>query len=213
LVSRLVFGAPGVQIAFRWFSLSWADAGQVTADAQPLFSDPKDNTPLASVPDCKVDMYSDWSADYVATPHPQPYFRSCAPPDGNRPPPFIRGVLSRGSRRLFSAAVQLSTGHSFLADYSHRFRPNARDNTTCLCSAPGHPTSHTVYHVIFHCTRFRAQGASAFSIASRPSLFSTFIGGYSLANFLWSTQALLYPLPLDIQPPDGVPPLPDPPLI
>jgi hypothetical protein len=213
-VSRLVLGAPGVRIAFRRFSPSWVALQRVKDDATPLLADPEDVAPLAAIRDRKADMYADWSAQYVATPHPQPYFRSCAPPDGNRPPPFIRGVLSRGSRRIFSAAVQLATGHSFTADYSRRFRPHAGDNTSCPCTlSPDHPVSHTADHVIFHCPRFRDHRASAFHIRPQPSLFSTFIGGYSLADFLWSTQALLYPLPPDIRPTDGVPPPPDPPLL
>jgi hypothetical protein len=122
-------------------------------DATPLLADPEDVAPLAAIPDHKADMYSDWSTQYVTTPHPQPYYRSCSPPNGNRPPPFIHGVLSRGSQRIFSATVQLTTDHSFMADYSCRFRPNVGNNTTCPCtSSPDHPVSHMADHVIFHCT-------------------------------------------------------------
>jgi hypothetical protein len=85
-VSWLVLGAPGFRATFCWFSLAWATVQCLILNMHPLFSDPEDVTPLASVPDRKADMYSAWATQYVATPHPQTYYRSCAPPNGNQPP-------------------------------------------------------------------------------------------------------------------------------
>jgi len=130
-------------------------------------------------------------------PHHKPYHQSCTPPDSNRPPPFIRGALSRAARRLYTAAIQLTTGHAFTSTYSKRFRPTAGDNTTSLCSSHNHHESHTARHVILHCTRVKAQRLTAFG-TTHPSwnhIFTTYHGDYQLAEFLFLTQELLYPLP------------------
>src|ERR1700730_8849111 len=99
-------------------------------------------------------MFSKWTPSYMATPHPKPYYCACIPPDGNLPPPFIRGVLSRGSRRLYTTAIQLATGHSFSADYSVCFRPHAGDNTLCPCSTPGNDVPHSTSHILYRCPLF-----------------------------------------------------------
>jgi hypothetical protein len=74
-------------------------------------------------------MYDKWHASYTPSSHPSHI--SCAPPDGNRPPPFIRGALCRGHRRIFTAAVQLGMGHCFSSTYSAQFRLGASDNMAC----------------------------------------------------------------------------------
>jgi hypothetical protein len=199
-------------VTFRWYSQSWACARTVKRDCAPHPPDPNNPaphtltglapaaTPTPSNPPTnrKDEMYSDWHADYCARTHPEPYFQSCTPPDSNRPPPFIRGALSRGSRRLYTAAVQLTTGHAFTSTYSLRFRPSANDNTTCQCSdTKSHRESHSARHVILYCKRVRTQRRIAFGTHS-PSwdhIFTTFTGGFQLAEFLFLTQELLFPLP------------------
>jgi endonuclease/exonuclease/phosphatase family metal-dependent hydrolase len=208
---QLLLGAPGFRVAFRWFAPSWACARRILTHGATLIGDGDDDAPLAQIPDRKADMYRTWSQQYVA--HHHPAYKACTPPDGNLPPPFIRGVLSRGSRRLFSTAVQIATGHSFSADYSSRFRPTAPDNRVCPCSSSTHPVNHTAEHVLFHCpTHADIRLATLPGRHPGPHLFKSFVGGYTIADFLWSTQTLAYPLPpATPRPPDPLPPPSDPP--
>ena len=77
----------------------------------------------------------DWKKrDYPTLNRGSPAWRSCQPPDGTTPPPFIQGVLSTRNCRLFLAAIQLMTRHSFDVWYLDNFRPDADDNTICPCS-------------------------------------------------------------------------------
>ena len=140
-------------------------------------------------------MHAEWLTSY--SPSACSSHQLCRPPDGNRPPPFICGALSRGNRRLFSATVQLATGHAFTADYSLRFRAGADDNTRCPCSTSFIEESHTARHVILDCPHHAAARVAAFGSAtpSYSHIFGTFAGGSSLAEFLWLTFDLVIPLP------------------
>jgi hypothetical protein len=183
-------------LAFRRYSIRRPHARHIRDAVADLVSrTPLDPPPLPAPPDRKAEMYAEWLADYTPSSHPAA--QSCRPPNGNRPPPFIRGVLARGNRRLFSAAVQVSTGHAFTADYSRRFRPSAGDRTSCHCSTPTHPEDHTRTHVLFDCRRHASQRLAAFASGtpSASGLFRTFQGGHALGEFLWSTFDLLIPLP------------------
>ncbi|KAI0276935.1 hypothetical protein BC826DRAFT_1113986 [Russula brevipes] len=197
---------PNVRVVFRRIHPSWPSVKPFASAASRLLvpDDPLDDAPLTRpLPDRKAEMYQEWHDDFISRPHPHPYFQSCPPPDGPRPPPFIRGALSRGNRRLFSASVQLTTGHAFTSDYSTRFRPTAGDNTLCPCSTPLRPQAHTARHVVEGCPRFTRLHRSVFR--DRPPslthLFFTFVGGSLLAEFLWLSQDLLYPLPPPEPPP------------
>src|ERR1700730_13965108 len=140
-------------------------------------------------------MYREWHASYVPSTHPACI--SCCLPKGNKPPPFIRGVLAHGNCCLFSAGVQVSTGHAFTSSYSLQFRPGAGDNTACPCSTPLREVPHTAAHVILDCPQHDAARLTSFGTRT-PSLthvFGTYAGGHALAKFLWSTHDLLQPLP------------------
>lgn len=109
-------------------------------------------------PSYRQQVMDDWRRDLSSLDRSSPAWRSCEPPDGSSPLPFIRGVLSSRSRRLFSAAIQLPTRHSFDANYSAKFRPTADDNTTCPCSheeGPGglrRPSkSYNINYILFRC--------------------------------------------------------------
>ena len=114
-------------LAWRLFRPNWAHARHVRDFVCGLLDDPLPGLDDAVPPDRKEEMHREWAASY--SPSARSSHKTCRPPDGNRPPPFIRGALSRGNRRLFSAAVQLATGHAFTANYSLRFRAGADDNT------------------------------------------------------------------------------------
>jgi hypothetical protein len=159
--------------------------------------------------DRKVEMYEEWHREYMDTPHDQAYFQSCKPPDGNRPP-FVRGALSRGNRRLFSAAIQLSTGHPVTpssARIQNRFRSSAGDNTTCPCSDPHDPIQHSVgktRHPYIRCRRFRTRRHRAFRDPSGPPswpfIFTSFIVAVapSSQNSCGLTHDLLYLIHLSL---------------
>jgi hypothetical protein len=187
-------------LEFRWFSQRWAHARHVRDFVTSLVNSlpPQPPVPVpprhGPPPNRTEEMHAEWRASYV--PSTDSSHVSCQPPDGNRPPPFIRGILARGSRRLFSAAVQLSTGHAFTSTYSLRFRAGAGDNTSCPCSTPGAPESHTARHVILDCRRHDHIRLQAFGSAT-PSfrhIFTTFAGGHALGEFLWGSHNLLIPL-------------------
>jgi hypothetical protein len=191
-----------LHIEFRWFSKSWSVARPVILTGSSLHPQQL-APPIPPHPalDRKAEMYAEWHSAYVTTPHDREYFQSCKPPDGNHPPPFVHGTLSRGNRKLFSAMIQLSTGHAFTSTYSNRFCPLSDNNTTCPCSSPNDRIQHSGKHVILRCPRFRDQCHRAFHGPSGPPswpfIFSTFSGGSQLVKFLWLTHDLLYPLPPD----------------
>ena len=152
--------------------------------------------------------FAAWREEY---PHRQgAAWRSCQPLTDSNPPPFIQGVLSRGNRRYFAAAIQITTGHAFEADYSDRFRPTAGDTTICPCADsdayasrdPNPPPRHTIAHVLTECPlHSRARARHLHNPATPNQVLTDERGGRHLADFLHHTQALLRPLP----------PCPDPP--
>jgi hypothetical protein len=196
-------------LGLHWFAPHWPHARHLR-HVVGCFDD--DDLPLRTPPvpvDRRQEMYDEWEATYI--PSSRSSHTACHRPNGNRPPPFIRGALSRGNRRLFSAAVQVATGHCFSSTYSIRFRPSAGDPTTCPCthllissiprldSPPISPSStqHSVAHVLLGCPRHTSARLEAFGPPSTHSLraiLSTFAGGFALCGFLWSTQDLLFPL-------------------
>ena len=141
--------------------------------------------------------YLSWHEEYDCTPHHSTSHRSCAPPQDNKPPPFVRGVLEAKNRQLFSTSLQLSTGHAFEANYSYCFQPQAPNNTTCHCSPPDPPfTLFTINHVLRHCPLYTTQCNLAFGChTTLDFIFGTREGGKNLRQFLRTSQVFLHPLP------------------
>jgi len=86
--------------------------------------------PLNNVPP-KEAMWRHIRADYTPSNHPSTI--TCVPPDGNKLPPVMQAVTSCKDRAVSCTIPCLITNHYFSADYSVRFRPNARDNLYCPC--------------------------------------------------------------------------------
>jgi len=151
----------------------------------------------------KAKVFANWKRDYMDAQHTGQAWQSCEIPESSTPPAFVRGVLSTGNRRYFSAAIQLSTGHDFTAEYSIKFRPGANDNIICPCSRNTPPFQlYTRHHVLLQCPLFAE--ARAEILGNNPTLehiFQTEAGGRQLARFLHATQALLRPLPPRPDPP------------
>jgi hypothetical protein len=184
-----------ISVDLRWYSPSWAASKAVKSQADLLWALRPPAPTLTHTPDRKEEMYADWYANFTSSTHTQPYFLSCTPPDGNRPPPFVRGVLSRGSRHLFAAAIQITTGHAFMGTYSCRFRPHANDTIHCPCSQPGAPVIHSARHIILHCPRHSRLRHDIFGLyPSWHRILTTFLGGSQLAEFILYSQELLRPL-------------------
>jgi hypothetical protein len=117
-------------------------------------------------------------------------------------PPFVKGVLSAGSRQLQSTAFQVITGHSFQAEYSDRFHPTAREHTDCPhCSA-----YYSTTHILKDCDALWEAHGDIIDTSSTPHLFSTYLGGHPLVCFLHWTQLLLRPIPLCLPPGTRPPP-------
>ena len=99
-----------------------------------------ENLPLSSLPlsDPKSLLLSEWQENYLATNRSANYWRSTICPDGQGPPPFLKGALSLKDRHTTSACLQIALGHGFFEEYSQRFRPHAGDNNICPCNHPSH---------------------------------------------------------------------------
>jgi hypothetical protein len=155
-------------VEFRWYSPSWDESNASKREALGILDTQEDAHPTHTDTDRKAEMYDEWHADYTAIPHHKPYHQSCTPPDSNRPPPFIRGALSRGARRLYTAAIQLTTGHAFTSTYSKRFRPTAGDNTACPCSR--HQPPGVAHGTARHHSLHQSQGATPYRLRHHPTL-------------------------------------------
>jgi len=160
-------------------------------------------------PSYRQQVMDDWRRDLSSLDRSSPAWRSCEPPDGSSPLPFIRGVLSSRSRRLFSAAIQLTTRHSFDANYSAKFRPTADDNTTCPCSHEEGPgglrrasKSYNINYILFRCPLSSQRQAIFGATSSLAFIFGPEDGGRKLREFLHAIQTLLRPCPRP-DPPEG----------
>jgi hypothetical protein len=188
-----------------WFSVKWAGRtlkaiwDAITAEAQPhvIPTPPSSHSAMA---------FAAWREEYPR--RRGTAWRSCQPPSDSTPPPFIQGVLSRGNRRYFAAAIQITTGHAFDADYSDRFRPTAGDTTTCPCAdsdayaSQDLPPRHTITHILTECPLHSCARARYLHNPSTPNeVLLDERGGRNLVDFLHYTQALLRPLPPRPDPP------------
>jgi len=76
----------------------------------------------------------------------------------------------------FSAAIQLTTRHSFDDEYSDKFRPNAGDNTTCPCSHEEESIGlcrYPIHHVLLSCPLHTTSRQTIFGNTSLPFIFGT----------------------------------------
>jgi hypothetical protein len=105
--------------------------------------------------DPKAAMWTRIQWDYTPSNHPSHI--TCAPPDGNKPPPAIRAAIAHRNCLISSTIFHFAVTHCFNTDYSNHFQHGANDVTECPCShthpLPPHglPHQHTHHHVIFHC--------------------------------------------------------------
>jgi len=116
--------------------------------------------------------------------------------------PFYPRCLTPQSRRLISAAFQITTGHCFDTNYSINFREGADDNNTCPCSSfrdPLHPRHvyHTTRHILLHCPSY-SQQRLAISDPTPPSNISSQVKmeGASFVNFYMLLKHFSAPFPL-----------------
>ena len=133
-------------IRLFWYSTNWSGlpgSGLIeeAAVTQPPLS-PSSQPSLASRRD---QAFHNWRHDYMNTPRQRHHANvSITPPNDNHPPPFVRGLMKSKNRRLVCAGLQLTNRHCFDANYSHKFRPNSGDETTCPCSFSNPPDPRRV---------------------------------------------------------------------
>jgi Reverse transcriptase (RNA-dependent DNA polymerase)/Endonuclease-reverse transcriptase len=230
-------------VDFLWYSTKWvglpgSDAFQTLQEEAhrdrplPRLGNRDDHRPLPCADMSRKDlMYSEWKRDFTHLPRiPHHAWVSCQIPDGNRPPPYILGLLTAANRRYWSAGIQLTNRHCFDADYSYKFRPNEGDECICPCSylddtaLPNHDGSddghdrdspsgardgndhvrlitHTVKHVLTSCPLTATLRQEVLLNRGLPAIFGSEAGGYALCLFLHQSQLLLCPLPPRPDPP------------
>ena len=120
------------RVHIRWYSVKWTNLpGRDTIAA--ITQCDRDHPPTSKPISRKDEAYQNWAAQ----PLPRSSYSariSITMPNGNKPGPFITGVLSHKTRRLFSGCIQLTNRHCFDANYSLRFRPTAEDELACPCN-------------------------------------------------------------------------------
>ena len=196
------------QAELRSFSVKWSGLSgrksnleRASVDATRYIT----ASPPCSILPLKLKMFDSWKSEYLSNhhTHSSALWISCLPLEDSTPPPFIQGALSLKSRRVLSVTIQLTTRHSFHTDYSDKFRPDAGDVTTCLCSDPSQPTRYTIEHVLFCCPLHNQHRSDTFGPqpTTKQYIFGTYHGGRKLGKFLLTTQAFLWPLPPRPDPP------------
>jgi len=119
----------------KWSGLPGSAALKALTEEEQRITFPLPPSPLLPP---KARLLCDLREEFFHLACTERVWQSIIPPDG-RPPPFYIGALSRKDRGTSSAAIQLSCGHAFTADYSDNIRINAGDNTLCPCN----PTTST----------------------------------------------------------------------
>ena len=135
ILSRFLDSHDLHQVDFFRYSIKWAGLpGTATLDIlkeqAQHFIFPSPPTPLLPP---KARLIRDLQAAYHNTIRTSNVWQSIILPDG-QPPPFYMGALSNLDCGTSSAAIQLTTGHSFSDDYSKIFRKGADDNVICPCN-------------------------------------------------------------------------------
>ncbi len=127
------------RVDLLWYSTKWVRLPGSGADG--AFAEIRNSVQqsMAAAPPLplsrKEEAFGLWRQDSIHLPRvPHSAWASCEPPDGNKPPSYVRGLLACHNRRYMSAGIQLTNRHCFDADYSYNFRPKAGDETMCPCN-------------------------------------------------------------------------------
>ena len=150
-----------------------------------------------------------WDTSFIRQPCHHAW--AAVPPSySHTPPPFVQGILSHRCRASFCNSLQLLSRHSFTADYSDHFCPEANDNTLCPCNGD-HPFSPTLSqtplrhttlaHLLFVCPLHNDTYLETIAGLSLTHLLTMEAGGRALTNFTWLTQVTMRPLPPRPDPP------------
>ena len=150
LEAFLTEAPPSHIVEILWFSTKWSNLpGRDTlthlSEESRTSPPPPQDTPMSR----RDEAYQEWATQYLPRPS-FPAWISITPPNGNKVGPFVAGLLSCRSHRIFSAGLQITNRHCFDASYSHRFRPDSGDTTECPCTsedpaAGGGPTRGRAY--------------------------------------------------------------------
>jgi hypothetical protein len=130
-----------------------------------------------------------------------PFTARMTPNNAHTPSSFCIGAEHRNMRHYQCAAFQVTTGHSFQADYSTRFRQGADDHLSCpYCGELG-----TTAYFLTECETLHPERFTILCHMSVKTLTKSTIGACRLISFIHATQLFLRPL----QGPPPVPPDPD----
>jgi hypothetical protein len=219
-------------IRLFWYSTKWSGLPGTGFIEEAAAKPPPPLSTLSqpSLVSRKEEAYQSWRNDTMILPRRRSHAdASISLPDGNKFPPYVRGLLTARNRHLLCAGLQLTTRHCFDAKYSFDFRPNAGDETACPCSFtpsrhvesiraehnslsspipspsstddPPPIVSHTVTHVLTICPLTAHHRELLLHNSTLAFIFCTEEGGKALAHFLHYTQLLLRPLPPRPDPP------------
>ena len=195
----------------HWHPGTWSWPGQSSWTAiqlslveQMIAATLSHNT--TQLPSSKDLIFTEWSHTRPRLKPRDP--RRHLPPFSDEPSPtlhpFVKGVLSAGSRHLQCAAFQVITGHSFQADYSLKFRAEAQDNLECPRCGEHCNTSH----IIEDCDSLWVARRDILRSCATNDLFLSYQGARTLVQFLHETQTLLRPIPPPERPFQPDPPWP-----